>query len=101
MTTSPFLRTLRRYSHKSAHNINHRGPVAKALQNSGLMISTKEHSLHHTPPYELDFCLVGVCNPVIDAMRKVTTHPTVWLTLLFAWSVVDIKLLAHALEAIA
>jgi hypothetical protein len=64
------------------------------------MISTKEHSLHHTPPYELDFCLVGVCNPIIDAMRKVTTHPTVWLGLLVVWSIVDVKLLAHALAAI-
>jgi hypothetical protein len=64
------------------------------------MISTKEHSLHHTPPYELDFCLVGVCNPIIDAMRKVTTHPTVWLSLLVVWSIVDVKLLAHALAAI-
>lgn len=95
-----FMAYFGQYSHKSAHNITQRGPVAKALQSSGLMISVKEHSLHHTPPYELDFCLVGVCNPVIDAARKVTAHPSVWLALLAVWSVVDIKILAHGLKAI-
>jgi len=94
-----FMAYFGQYSHKSAHNVNHRGPVAKALQRAGLMISTKEHARHHAPPYELDFCLVGVCNPVIDAMRQVTTHPTVWLGLLVVWSVVDVKLLALALVA--
>jgi ubiquitin-conjugating enzyme E2 variant len=39
----------------------------KALQQSGVILSKKEHGLHHTAPFEGHYCiLTGVCNKFLD-----------------------------------
>lgn len=80
------------FSHKSAHSFGKsRAPVAEWLQRYGFMISPKDHMAHHKPPHDLDFCLIGLCNPIIDLLRnKVTTNNTIWLTAFLIWSVFDI-----------
>jgi len=79
------------FSHKSAHAFGQaRGGVATWLQNYGFMISAKDHMAHHKAPYDVDFCLIGICNPVIDALRSLTTNNTVWLSLFFVWSIFDL-----------
>ena len=89
------------FSHKSAHAFGSaRSEMATWLQNYGLMISAKDHMAHHKPPHEIDFCLIGLCNPVIDALRAVTTNNVAWLSLFFVWSIFDlvgyVKLVEHA-----
>jgi len=87
------------FSHMSAHSFGRqRGPVAKWLQLYGFMISPKEHLDHHKPPHDLDFCLIGLCNPIIDAMRAVTTNNRVWLVLFLVWSVFDIVVYVKFVE---
>jgi hypothetical protein len=79
------------YSHKAAHSMGKSlHPVAKWLQQHKLMISVKDHMDHHTPPYTKDYCLIGICNPIIDALRTVTTNNTIWLTVFLVWSILDI-----------
>lgn len=52
--------------HKFAHM---RQPPAavRFLQDAGIILSRKEHGLHHTSPFEGHYCiLTGVCNPLLD-----------------------------------
>ena len=40
---------------------------AKNLQKIGLILSRKEHGLHHSIPYDSNYCILnGVCNPILD-----------------------------------
>ena len=52
--------------HKYAH-MKVVPPKWKLLQDSGIILSKKEHGLHHTPPFEGHYCiLTGICNPILD-----------------------------------
>lgn len=86
------------FSHRSAHAVGPKvSPLAKLLQKYHFMISTKDHMDHHQPPYSIDYCLIGVCNPLIDALRRVTHSNAIWLTLFLVWSIFDLFLLTHVM----
>jgi palmitoyl-[glycerolipid] 3-(E)-desaturase len=91
------------FSHRSAHSVSVGSFrwLASQLQENGFMISVKNHMSHHKEPHDKDFCLVGICNPIIDAMRAVTTNPTAWLILFSAWSIFDIAIYSHVVETLA
>ena len=95
-----FMAYFGQFSHMSAHNVTGRGPIANGLQKAGIMISFKDHHSHHTPPHDTDFCLVGVCNPIIQAARSVCSNDTAWLALFLAWSILDVKLATAAIHAV-
>ena len=39
----------------------------KKVQDMGIILSKKEHGLHHTSPFEAHYCiLTGICNNVLD-----------------------------------
>jgi palmitoyl-[glycerolipid] 3-(E)-desaturase len=41
--------------------------AAVVLQDLGLILSRKEHGLHHSAPFENHYCIVtGTCNQVLD-----------------------------------
>ena len=51
-----------KYSHMRTPPI-----YAKNLQKIGLILSRKEHGLHHSIPYDSNYCILnGVCNPILD-----------------------------------
>jgi hypothetical protein len=65
--------------------------VVPWLQSNGFMITPKHHTLHHKAPnHDVDFCLIGICNPVIDGLRTITTHNGTWIMVLFVWSIFDV-----------
>ena len=42
-------------------------PVMKFLQDKGIVLSRKEHGLHHKDPFEGHYCiLTGTCNEFLD-----------------------------------
>ena len=52
--------------HKFAH-MRTAPPAVRFLQNAGVILSKKEHGLHHTSPFEAHYCiLTGICNPLLD-----------------------------------
>mmetsp|Transcript_13083 Transcript_13083/g.18735 ORF Transcript_13083/g.18735 Transcript_13083/m.18735 type:complete len:289 (+) Transcript_13083:95-961(+) len=89
------------FSHKSAHMYGNGNTLATWLQNHGLMISTKEHTAHHKPPHDIDFCLIGVCNPLIDALRTLTTNNRIWVSLFFIWSIFDLACYVRVVGTLA
>uniref|UniRef100_A0A6U5EGY9 Lipid desaturase domain-containing protein n=1 Tax=Corethron hystrix TaxID=216773 RepID=A0A6U5EGY9_9STRA len=79
------------FSHRSAHSYGKHCPrLAAWLQKRGLMISPRAHLSHHKPPHDTDFCLIGVCNPIVAAMRRVTLNRHAWLAVFLTWSVLDL-----------
>lgn len=41
--------------------------IIKFLQNNSIILSRKEHGLHHTSPFEGNYCiLTGIMNPLLD-----------------------------------
>lgn len=99
MSLKLFMAYFGQYSHRSAHDIRV-GRVGKFLQKTGLIISIKNHKAHHVAPHDDDFCLIGVCNPIIQQMRRVTTGQKSWLAIFLFFSVFDIKLMTMAMRAV-
>ena len=53
--------------HKWAHMRTPPSPIVKILQDSNVILSRREHGLHHSSPYEGHYCiLTGVCNGFLD-----------------------------------
>jgi len=55
------------------HRWNHMsktGPVISFIKQSGYIQSQKQHSLHHKPPHETNYCiLTSQVNPVLEAIN--------------------------------
>ncbi len=52
--------------HKYSH-MRKAPKIIKYLQDWGIILSKKEHGLHHTSPFEAHYCiLTGICNPLLD-----------------------------------
>jgi len=62
-----------------------------ALQNAGLMISTKEHMQHHKT-YDDNYCIgTGICNPIIRfLLNNVTKNKWAWLTVFCVSLICDV-----------
>lgn len=89
------------FSHRSSHMVHGRSAAQKWLQNNGLMISFKDHHVHHTPPHDDNFCLIGLGNPLLTFLtQKVTSSPNVWLAVFLLWSVFDVKVMAAVLNSV-
>lgn len=86
------------FSHRSAHSFGRDSPVARWLQKHGIMISPKDHLSHHKPPHDKDFCLIGLCNPIIDALRAITLNNYVWLAVFLVWSIFDVVVYVKFVE---
>ena len=42
-------------------------PVVRFLQDRSIILSRKEHGLHHNSPFEGNYCILnGVCNRLLD-----------------------------------
>lgn len=55
--------------HKWAH-MKTPPPIVKGLQDKGVILSRREHGLHHSSPFEEHYCiLTGVCNPLLDKTK--------------------------------
>jgi len=90
------------YSHRSAHSPRPKSLsfFTKALQKAGLMISTRAHKAHHKPPYDEDFCLLGIMEPFITVMRMCIKNRYVWLAIFLFVSAFDVRILGKTMEAI-
>lgn len=68
------------------------------LQNMGIMISAKEHNVHHKT-YDDNFCVgSGICNPLIRFGRKyLTTNQWAWLGLFLVTLIADVPVFNYLL----
>lgn len=82
------------FSHRSAHTPSSaNNKYITALRNMGLMIPLDKHRSHHRPPHDKDFCLVGVCNPLVNFLyQKVTRNRFFWMVGFFAYGLMGVKL---------
>lgn len=87
------------FSHRSSHqNPSKVSPIAKKMQQWGLMMSPDMHRQHHRT-HDQAFCIgSGIFNPVIDGMRQVTTNPNAWMILLGFLLLADLQLFVGLTE---
>jgi hypothetical protein len=90
------------YSHRSAHDPRIKtNPVGRTLQKLGVMISVADHKAHHTAPHDEDFCLIGVCNPLVHFLfHSVTKNRWAWMALFLSQLFFDIVLVAPMAKAL-
>lgn len=87
------------FSHRMAHTVHGRPAWVRRLQAQGLCVSFKDHHAHHTPPHNSNFCLLGLCNGLLEwTLKHVVSHPTVWLGLFLIVSALDIRCMTAVLE---
>lgn len=75
---------LMQMAHLWAHLPAERVPaVVRVLQSARVLLRKPQHDLHHTPPFDKDFCIMtGICNRPLNAVVSVigpTTH--FWLAI--------------------
>lgn len=92
------------FSHRESHaRYQNKTRVGKWMQAKGLMISTADHHVHHTDPHDSNFCLIGVCQPLMNALAGYLpcySHRKTYLILFLMWSVVDIPVIAFVVRAV-
>lgn len=86
------------FSHRSAHSFGKDSSIARWLQKHGIMISPRDHLSHHKPPHDKDFCLIGICNPIIDRLRAITLNNYVWMAAFLVWAVFDVVVYVKFVE---
>lgn len=70
------------------------GPV-RLLQRARVLLGKSQHDLHHTPPFEKDFCIMtGLCNRPLNLAVSVLGPTTHWWLAVFLLSTLSPLLLA-------
>merc|ERR1711865_17031 len=86
------------FSHRSAHqSLSQRSSLVKTMQAWGVMTSFKQHRVHHTPPHDKNFCLIGPCNELVGWLHR-TFPPNYFLWILVVWSFSAIYFLSKIIE---
>lgn len=69
------------FSHRAAHTpSSSKNVLVEALRSLNIMIPLEKHRSHHRPPHDKDYCLIGVCNPVVNFLySQVTTNRWFWM----------------------
>jgi len=91
---------LMQMAHLWAHLPPERVPAPVRLLHATRVLLTKpEHDLHHTPPYDKDFCIMtGVCNRPLNALVSVLGPTTHWWLAVFLASALAPLVLAFVLS---
>jgi ubiquitin-conjugating enzyme E2 variant len=86
-------------AHLWAHLPAERVPApVRWLQSSRLLLSKRQHDLHHTVPYDKDFCIMtGICNRPLNAAVALLGPTTHWWLAIFALSAISPLIFAFVL----
>jgi len=83
------------FSHRCAHmGLSQRGALITGLQKTGIMTTFAQHRVHHTPPHDSNFCLLGPCNSMVQSLKNMIPNTEAWLLVFFTWTIFDISLIA-------
>ena len=94
------------YYGQLSHCMSHMPPPNRPqwvlfLQSHGILISAKEHLIHHTN-YNDNFCIgSGVCNPLISFIKSYIENRWVWIGLLVFCLFFDIPITKYLLTKYA
>lgn len=91
---------LMQMAHLWAHLPPERVPgVVRALHSTRVLLTKPKHDLHHTPPYDKDFCIMtGICNRPLNALVSLLGPTTHWWLAVFLASALSPLVLAFVLS---
>jgi hypothetical protein len=83
-------------AHLWAHLPAERVPrTVRLLHGARLLLRKRQHDLHHTVPYDKDFCIMtGMCNRPLNAAVVLIGPTTHWWLAIFAFSAISPLILA-------
>ena len=85
-----------------AHLPTERVPGAvRVLHRTNVLLTKPQHDLHHTEPYDKDFCIMtGICNRPLNALVRVIGPTTHWWLAVFLVSALSPLALAFVLSRV-
>jgi ubiquitin-conjugating enzyme E2 variant len=86
-------------AHLWAHVPPERVPrIVRRLHRARLLLSKRQHDLHHTVPYDKDFCIMtGLCNRPLNAAVALIGPTTHWWLAIFAFAAISPLILAFVI----
>jgi hypothetical protein len=88
------------FSHRSAHtasSVNNK--FVQTLRSVGVMIPLDTHRSHHRPPHDREFCLIGICDPLVNFLySKVTRNRWFWMFGFFGIALYGVLLEATVMD---
>ena len=87
-------------AHLWAHLPPERVPgVVRVLHKAHVLLSKPQHDLHHTPPFDKDFCIMtGICNRPLNLIVRLIGPTTHWWLAIFLAAALSPLLLALVLS---
>lgn len=78
------------WNHRQAHQMKSKRPFwVTYLQNKNLMLSPAAHKVHHTPPHEDEYCLLGVSTPAVTWLKRRNIGSISWILLFLLLTALD------------
>ncbi|CAM9796880.1 unnamed protein product [Scytosiphon promiscuus] len=78
------------WNHRQAHQLKSKRPRwCTYLQNKGVMLSPAAHKVHHTPPHDDEYCLLGVTTWPVTWLGRANLGSVFWIFLFLALTVFD------------
>lgn len=59
------------------------------LQNNGIMLSPAAHKVHHTPPHNDEYCLLGVTTYAVTWLERRKIGSITWILLFLVLTATD------------
>ncbi|CAM9613224.1 unnamed protein product [Sphacelaria rigidula] len=59
------------------------------LQNKNLMLSPAAHKVHHTPPHDDEYCLLGVSTAAVTWVKRRNIGSIAWILLFLVLTALD------------
>ena len=73
--------------------------IVRLLQTARVLLRKPQHDLHHTPPFDRDFCIMtGVCNRPLNVAVSIIGATTHWWLAIFLATAVSPLAVAFALS---
>lgn len=93
---------LMQMAHLWAHLPPERVPsFVRVLQKARILLQKPQHDLHHTAPFDKDFCIMtGICNRPLNAAVSVLGPTTHWWLAVFAVAALSPLILALVLSQV-
>eukprot|EP00903_Cladosiphon_okamuranus_P021316 g19587.t1 len=78
------------WNHRQAHQLKSKRPRwCTYLQRKGIMLSPEAHKVHHTPPHDDEYCLLGVTTRPVTWLGRANLGSIFWIALFLVLTALD------------
>ncbi|CAM9696813.1 unnamed protein product [Discosporangium mesarthrocarpum] len=91
------------WNHRQAHQVKSKKPLWVIwMQERGLMLTPAAHKVHHTPPHDQEYCLLGtVASPFVTWAGRLGLGSIMWILIFLVLTAFDVVWSTNAIEWLA